>query len=51
MNPTTFQNKIIVITGASDGFDAERAKQFAAFAPKPAGDYIANVLRSLCGRY
>lgn len=34
MSATAFQNKVIVITGASDGIGAELARQLAAFKPK-----------------
>lgn len=34
MSTTAFQNKVIVITGASDGIGAELARQLAAFKPK-----------------
>jgi short-subunit dehydrogenase len=34
MNQSAFQNRVIVITGASDGIGAELAKQLAAFKPK-----------------
>jgi short-subunit dehydrogenase len=34
MNSSMFENKVIVITGASDGIGAELARQLAAFKPK-----------------
>ncbi len=34
MSTTAFQNKVIVITGASDGIGAELARQLATFKPK-----------------
>jgi short-subunit dehydrogenase len=34
MNASAFQNKVIVITGSSDGIGAELARQLAAYKPK-----------------